>query len=175
MLEDAWTTPAVLEGAWTGSVTLEDAQSTPVELEDAQIGPSICACLLQATHELSNTHRIGFYISPEKSLPQGVTPTNVTTPWGEGFSFQGLTQRNIFPYAPPSTAPQSHFKQGMRSSKITVSIARLHSNPVNNDMSGLSQLSASISLVHAEQDQPSPRATWVLAPTDTHGCLHMPR
>lgn len=96
-------------------------------------------------------------------------------PMGWRIFLSGAHTKEYLPLCPPSTAPQSHFKQGMRSSKITVSIARLHSNPVNNDMSGLSQLSASISLVHAEQDQPSPRATWVLAPTDTHGCLHMPR
>lgn len=61
-------------------------------------------------------------------------------------------------------------KKVIKSSAITTGTARSHSNPVNNDTSGLSQLSVSISLVSAEQDKSSPIMTRLLVPTRTYGC-----
>lgn len=61
-------------------------------------------------------------------------------------------------------------KKVIKSSAITTGTARSRSNPVNNDMSGLSQLSVSISLVSAEQDKSSPIMTRLLVPTRTYGC-----
>lgn len=114
VLKDAWTTPVVLEGAWTGSVTLEDAQTggclqTPEELEDA--GPSICACLLQATHELSNTDRTGVYISPTwKASSSGCNTHESNNPTGvKDFPFRG-SEKGISSLMPPLHCSTEPFK-----------------------------------------------------------------
>lgn len=103
-----------------------------------------------------------------------ITVWDNSTGWGI-FPSQAHTREYLPLFPTPPTAPQSHLKQGIKSCKITVSIARSHSNPVNNDTSGLNQLPASISLVHVEQDKPPPRATWVLVPTDKYDWLYVPR
>lgn len=174
VLEDTCTTPAVLEGAWTGCHT-GGCSEYPSGAGGCSDWPlHLCMPAASNPWALKHTQNRILYITWKVSS-SGCNTHERNNPMGWRIFLSGAHTKEYLPLCPPSTAPQSHFKQGMRSSKITVSIARLHSNPVNNDMSGLSQLSASISLVHAEQDQPSPRATWVLAPTDTHGCLHMPR
>lgn len=152
----------MLKDACTGPVTLEDTWITPVVLggcSDHPSGTGGCSDwpLRPCTAAVINPW---VHISPIWKASSSGYYTKVTTVWDSpikgGFFFHRLTQ--IFFLMPPHTAPESHLKQGIKINKITVGIAQLHSNPVN-DMSGLNQLSSSISRVNAKLDKSLRRTT----------------
>lgn len=157
---------------------MEDARTTAVVLGGCSDHPSgIGGCSDWPLHPCTDAvinpwvlkQRTDVYISTTRKASSSGYDTKITTVWDSpiegGFFFHRLTQ--IFSLMLLHTAPQTHLKQGIKANKITVVIAQLHSNPVN-DMSGLNQLSASILLVNAKQDKSLHRTTQLPVPTCTY-------